>query len=96
MHAENALRSAGVAQVVYLLFAIAAFEALCAESFLACENSKVFDFVAACAAAVGAVIADEGAVTEEEKVGVGIEEGATSVAAETIDVPSISSCVNRD
>jgi hypothetical protein len=41
-------------------------------------------------AAVGAVVADEGAVSEEQQVGVRVEEGAARVAAEAVDMPSVA------
>jgi hypothetical protein len=44
-------------------------------------------------AAISAVVADQRAVTEEQKVGIGIEEGAAGVAAEAVDVPSVASCL---
>lgn len=43
-------------------------------------------------AAVCAVVAYQGAVAEEEQVGVRVEEGAARVAAEAVDVPSVASC----
>lgn len=43
-------------------------------------------------AAVCAVVADERAVAEQKQVGIGVEQGAAGVAAEAVDVPSITSC----
>ena len=57
-HAEDALASPCVSQVVNLALAIPAFEAVCAEGLVACQYGKVFDFVVTGGAAVGAVVAD--------------------------------------
>ena len=56
------------------------------------ENSQILNLVAASTTAVGTVVADKRSVAEEEEVGVGVEEGATSVAAETIEMPSVAGC----
>lgn len=40
--------------------------------------------------AVCAVVADQGAVAEEEKVCVGVEQGAAGIASEAVQVPSIA------
>ena len=53
------------------------------------QDGDVLDLVVAGAAAVGAVVAYEGAVAEEEQVGVGVEQGLTLAAAEAVDVPSV-------
>lgn len=45
-------------------------------------------------AAVCAVVAYEGSIAKEEKVRVGVEESAAGVAAEAIDMPSVSSCTS--
>lgn len=42
-------------------------------------------------AAVGAVVADERAIAEEQQVGIRVEQGAARVAAKAVDVPSIPS-----
>ncbi|KFY20889.1 hypothetical protein V493_07604, partial [Pseudogymnoascus sp. VKM F-4281 (FW-2241)] len=67
----------------------AAAEAGGAEGLVAGQDGEVLDLVAAGAAAVGAVVADEGAVAEEEKVGVRVEEGVALVAAEAVEMPSV-------
>jgi len=89
-HTEDALAGPCISQVVNLSLAIPAFEAVCAKGLVAREYGKVFDFVVAGGAAVGAIVADEGAVAEKEKIGVGVEEGAAGVAAEAVNVPSVS------
>lgn len=59
LHAENALTCASIAQIFDLALAVATFEAVGAESLVAGQNGKVFDFVATCAAAVSAIVADQ-------------------------------------
>ena len=44
-------------------------------------------------AAVCAVVAYEGSIAKEEEVRVGVEESTAGVAAETVEVPSVPSCV---
>lgn len=58
LHAEDALRRARIAQVFDFTLAIAAFETVCAKCLVAREDGEVFDFVAAGAAAVCAIVAD--------------------------------------
>ena len=67
-HAEDALRCPRVSQVLDLAFTVSASEAGGAESLVPGEDGEIFDFVATGAATVGAVVADERAVTEEEQV----------------------------
>lgn len=93
-HAKYALRGASVSQVVNLPLAVAAFEAVRAECLVTCEDGQVFYLVAAGAAAVCAVVADERAVAEEEEICIGVEKRATRVAAKAVNVPSVPSCVN--
>lgn len=54
-HAENTLRSARIAQVLNLSFAVPASEALSAESLVSRQNGQVFDLVVARATTVCAV-----------------------------------------
>lgn len=92
VHAEDALRGPGIAEVLDLALAVAAAEAARAKRLVAGEDGQVLDFVAASMAAVRAVVAYEGAVAEEEEVRVRVEEGAAGVAAEALDVPPIAGC----
>lgn len=89
-HAKDTLRRAGISQVLNLALAIPASEAVCTKGLVAGQDGQVFDFVAAVVAAVCTVVADERAVAEKQQICVGIEEGAAGVAAETVDVPSVS------
>lgn len=58
-HAEYALRCPGISQVFDLSLAISASKACCAEGLVSRENGEVLDLVAAGAATVSAVVADE-------------------------------------
>lgn len=89
-HAKDALRRPSVAQILYLSLAVSTSEAGCAKGLVTGEDRQVFDLVVARAAAVGAVVADEGAIAEEEEVRVGVEEGAARIAAEAVEMPSVS------
>ena len=91
-HAEDALGGLGIPQVIDLALAVSTAEACRAEGLVPRKDGQVLDLVAAGVACVGAVIADERSVAEEEEVCVGVEEGAAGVAAEAIEVPSVASC----
>lgn len=91
-HAEDALRGAGIAQVLDLLLAVAAAEAVGAEGLVAREDGQVFDLVAAVVAAIRAVVAYQRAVAQQQQVGVRVEQGAARVAAEAVNVPSVAGC----
>lgn len=95
LHAEDALRGPSISKVLNLALAVAAFEASGTEGLVAGEDGEVFNLVAAGAAAVGAVVADEGAIAEQEEVGVGVEEGAAGVAAEAVYVPPVAGCITN-
>lgn len=58
---------------------------------IARENGQVLYLVSASTATICTVIANEGAIAEEEKVGIRVEEGTTSIASEAIDVPPVAS-----
>lgn len=89
-HAKDALRRARITQILNLPLAIATAEAAGAESLIASKDGQIFDFVTACIAAVGAVVANERAIAEQEKVGIGVEQSAACVTAEAVDVPSVT------
>lgn len=91
-HAKDALRRPGILEVFNLFLAISAPKAGGTKGLIAGENGKIFDFVPTGTAAVGTIVANEGAVAQEEEVGVRIEEGVTGVAAEAVDMPSIAGC----
>jgi hypothetical protein len=91
-HAEDTLRGAGIAKVLNLTLAVPAPKAVRTERLVTCQDSQIFNFVAAMVAAICAVVAYQGAVAEQEEVRIGIEQGAASVAAEAVNVPSVASC----
>lgn len=95
-HAEDALARARITQILNLPLAIAALEACGAKGLVACQDGKVLDFVAAGAAVVCAVVANEGAVTKQEEVSIRIEQRPTRVAAETVEMPSMAGCAVND
>lgn len=55
------------------------------------KDRQVFNLVTAGGAAVCAVVADQRAIAQEKKVGVGIEKGGAAVATKTVEMPSIAS-----
>ena len=69
-HAEDALCSSRITKVLNLPLAVPASKTARAESLIAGEDGQVFDLVAASIAAVCAVVADQGAVAEEEEIGI--------------------------
>lgn len=89
-HTKDALRGPGILEVFDLLFAVPTSKAGGAERLIAGEDGKILDLVPTCTAAIGTVVADQGAVAEEEQVGVGVEEGQARVAAEAVNMPSIA------
>jgi hypothetical protein len=91
-HAEDTLRGPGIAQILDLALAVAASEAVGAEGLVARQNGQVLDLVAAVVAAICAVVADERAIAEQEQVRIRVEERATGVAAEAVNVPSVARC----
>jgi ABC-type sulfate transport system permease component len=66
VHAKDAVRRPGIAQILDLPLAVPTAEAGCAECLVARQDGEVLDLVPAGAAAVGAVVADEGTIAEQE------------------------------
>ena len=93
LHAEDALGCSGVSEIFNFALAVAALEAGSAKGLIAGQNGEVFNLVAAGAAAVGAVVAYERAIAEEQEVGVRVEEGSACVAAKAVYMPAVTSCV---
>lgn len=90
-HAKDTLGSASISQVLNLAFAVPTTEAVCAEGLVSGQDGQIFNLVSTVVTAVCAVVTYEGAIAEEEEVRIGVEEGAASVAAEAVYVPSIAS-----
>jgi hypothetical protein len=63
VHTENALRRPGIAQVLYSVLAVAAFETVGAKSLVTCENRQVFDLAPARTATISAIVADQRAIS---------------------------------
>jgi hypothetical protein len=66
VHAEYALRSPRISQVLDLLLAVPAFEAIGAEGLVSGQDGQILNLVAAAATAVCAVVADQGSITEKK------------------------------
>ena len=90
VHTEYSLRGPSISEILNLPLTISTLEAVGAKCLIAGKNGKVFNLVHAAAAAVSAVIAYEGAVAKQQEVRVGIEKSIACVAAEAVDVPSVS------
>ena len=91
IHAKDALRRSRIFQVLNFLLATPTFEAIRTEGLIASKDSQVLDLVVADAAAVGAIVANEGAITEQEEVGIRVQNGVTGIASKAINVPSVAS-----
>lgn len=91
VHAKDALRGAGIAQVVDFLFAVATAKAAFAKGLFAGEDGQILDFIPACGTGVGTIAADQGAIAQHEQVSIGVEKSSTGAAAKAIDMPSVAS-----
>lgn len=92
VHAEHSLAGSRISQVLNLFLAVAATKAAGTICLVAGKNGEILDLVAAGAAAVCAVVADKGAIAKEEQVCVRVKNGATGVALEALEMPSMASC----
>ena len=90
VHTEDALRGARISEVLNLSFTVATFEAVGTEGLISSQDREVLNLVSAATTAVGAVVADERAVAQQEQVCIRVEERATSVASEAVDMPSVA------
>lgn len=59
IHAEYALRGAGIAEVFDFLLAVPALETIGTKCLITCQDREIFDFVPTAAAAVCTVVADQ-------------------------------------
>lgn len=89
-HAEYPLRRPRILQVLDFLPTASAPKACGTESLVAGKDGEILDLVPARTAAICTVVANERTIAEEEEVGVGIQEGAAGVTAETVNVPAIA------
>jgi hypothetical protein len=92
-HAEDALRRAGIAQVLDLALAVAAAETVGAEGLVARQDGQVLDLVTAMVAAVCTIVTNQRAVAQQQQVRIRVEQRAARVAAEAIDMPSVPRCL---
>lgn len=90
IHAKDSLRGARITQILDFSFAVPTFEAIGTECLVSGQDCEVFDLVVAVTTTVCAIVAYQGAIAEQEEVGVRVEESATGVAAKAVDVPSVS------
>jgi len=65
-HTKDTLGSPRISQVLNLPLAVSTSEACRAEGLLAGKDGQVFNLVATSTAAVGAIIADKGAIAKEK------------------------------
>ncbi|KAL9057947.1 MAG: hypothetical protein Q9206_002143 [Seirophora lacunosa] len=92
LHAEYALRCPRILEVLDLLLAVPTSKTRGTEGLVSGQDSQILNFVPTGAAAVGTIVADQRPVAEEKEVCVGVEEGAASIASETVDMPSVARC----
>jgi len=90
-HAEDALRRPRIPEVVDLPSTITTLEAIRAESLISRQYCQVFNLLVASVATVCAVVADEGAISQQQEVRIRIEESSACVTSKAIDVPSVTS-----
>ena len=90
-HAEDPLRCPCILEVFYFLLAISTFEASGAKCLVTCKDCEIFNLVAACTAAIRAIVAYQRAIAEQEKVCIRVEESSAGIAAEAVNMPSIAS-----
>ena len=90
-HTEYPLRGPCIPKILNFLLTISTSEASGAKRLVARKNSQILNFVTTGTTAIRAIIADERTVTEKEEVCIRVEESATGITAETVDMPSIAS-----
>ena len=66
VHTKYALRRSSISKVLNFPLAVPALETICAECLITSKDGKVFDLVRTAAAAVGAIVAYQGAIAKEE------------------------------
>lgn len=92
-HAEDALRSASIAQILDLPLAVPTSETSRAERLVSSQDSQVLDLVVARATTVCAVVADETTIAEQKQVRVRVQKSSACVAPEAVNVPSVARCI---
>jgi hypothetical protein len=92
VHAKDTLRRPRISQILDLSLAIAALEAIRTKGLVARQDGQVFNLIPTITATVGAIVAYEGSVAQEQEVCIGIEESAARVATKAVDMPSVTGC----
>lgn len=82
----------GIAQVLDLSLAIPTAEACCAKGLVSGQDGQVLNLITASTAAVGAIIADQRAISKQKEVRIRVKERVACVTTEAIEMPSVSSC----
>jgi len=85
------MRGSRIAKILDLPLAVPTTEAGGAKGLVSRQNGQILDLVIASAAAVGAVVTDEGAVAKEKQICVGIKQGIAGIASEAVEMPSVAS-----
>ena len=84
IHAEYTLRSLSVFEIFDLVLTIPTFEACCAKGLISGKNGEILYLVVTDAAAICAVAADKGVVSEQKEICIRFENDTAGVAAETV------------
>jgi hypothetical protein len=83
-HAEYSLRGPGIPKILNLPLTVATSKAGSTKCLVASEDGKILDLVATGTAAVGAVVANEGAISEKQQVRIRIKKRAAGIASKTV------------
>jgi len=89
-HTKDTLRRSSVLQIFNLFLAIPTLEARRAEGLVSREDRQILDLIAADTATVGAIITNERSISEQEEIGIRVQNGVARVAPKTVYVPSIA------
>lgn len=91
-HAKDTLRRPCIFEVLDLLLTVPTSKTGRAECLVAREDGEILDFVPTRTAAIRAIIANQRAVAEEQKICIRIQKGTACIAPEAVYVPSIARC----
>ena len=90
LHAKYPLRGSGILEILNLLFTVPTSKTRCTERLISRQDGKILDLVPASTTTICTIVADERPVAEEKKICIGVEQGATGIAAEAVDMPTIA------
>lgn len=88
-HTKYSLRCSGIAKILNLPFAISASETSRTKSLIPRKDCQILNLVSTCCATVCALVTDQGAIGKQKKVGIWIQQSATSIASEAVNVPAV-------